>query len=308
MTGKDLLRQLTPPIGWKLARDLARRVKTAREPIVQREVHGITLAMHANHALPSYVASSPAYDTALPAFANFLTKRLSHPLLVLDVGANIGDTACLIAASTGNEKVRFICVEVDERYLPMLHKNTADLDTQIIEAIAGEWTGYAQLVSEPSREWGGTSTLISDPSANTCMIRIDDLRLAHVDIFKTDTDGFELQVFKGAPASLQATTSVFVEFSPPHLRRFGKHDPRELISHLREAGFKRARVYDNRGIPMGQFSGSALDTVCRYVDLREWGYLDLLFSRDEGLLDDFAKMDDERVRSVLLQWHNSRNQ
>ena len=99
----------------RLVHSVVRHIIPHYDPIVNRQVHGTELRLHLSHSLPRLVESRPFYDTALPSFAKFVLGQKQPPekLMVVDVGANIGDTTKLIAAATGSNRARFICVEAD---------------------------------------------------------------------------------------------------------------------------------------------------------------------------------------------------
>lgn len=293
----DIARELTPPLFWRALAQAKRSISRRNDKLVLRTVHGVALLMDAEHALPVYAGTYPLYDTALPSFASFLVQHQSRAITVVDVGANIGDTACLIAAVAGRDNVRFVCVEADDAYLPMLRHNTAQLNAELVEAIAGRRSGIVKLAS--SRSGAGTSAFVVDTRTEHRMVSLDDLNCGHVDILKVDTDGFDLEVLSGASATLRKTDALFTEFSPKHLREYGKCEPKALIDHIRAQGFNAALAYDNFGVPIGLLRDEALSAICNYVDLQRLILLDLLFCRDEKLLTKFANLESERARTTL---------
>jgi FkbM family methyltransferase len=292
----DIARGFIPPFLWQALSRAKRSLSYGADKPVLRTVRGVNLLMDAKHALPTYAASYPLYDTALPTFASFLVRHRS-PITVVDVGANIGDTACLIAAAAGRDNVHFICVEADDAYLPMLRHNTAQLNAELVEAIAGRSSGIAKLAS--SRSGAGTSAFVTDETTERRMVSLDDLNCGHVDILKVDTDGFDLEVLRGASAMLRTADSAFIEFSPRHLRDYGKCEPQALLDHIRAHGFNAALAYDNFGVPIGLLRDDALRAICNYVDMQSLILLDLLFCRDEMLLAEFAKLENERAKTKL---------
>lgn len=294
MPAKDVIRSLTPPLVWQALQALRRHAWNDKP--VTRNVRGVDLLMGRTHALPDYTGLWPLYDTALPAFAAFLMKYQPLPLKIVDVGANIGDTACLIAAAVGYENVRFLCVEADESYLQMLRYNTRNLHIEIVPAIAGRFSGEAELA--PSRSGKGTSSLVASKDTRRQVVKLDDLRFGDVTILKTDTDGYENEVLAGATRMLATALALFIEYSPRHLREYGScQPPRKVLALVRAGGFRHALVYDSFGYPMGVFSAESLNNLCEYVDLQRSMYLDLLFCRDEALLCEFAGLENARARS-----------
>ncbi|HEU5275987.1 MAG TPA: FkbM family methyltransferase [Xanthobacteraceae bacterium] len=266
-------------------------------------VHGATLMLPRAHNLPHYVARYPFYDSALPALAAFLRHHKTSPLAVIDVGANLGDTAAIIAASIGNEAAEFICVEADEQYLPLLRLNTAQLNVQIVHAIAGHISGSAHAAALPSGI--GSSVIVSDDNSTARMVAVDDLTDSPVDLLKIDTDGFELEVLRGSARTLrQDNITIFLEYSPPHIRRYGGTEPSDVLGSLRQAGFEEVMVYDNVGIPIGIFPcvGDVLTAMSSYSERRADFYLDLLLNRDGQQLRKFLALEIDRTRSSALHF------
>jgi hypothetical protein len=100
-------------------------------------VHGAELRLRKSHALPRTVGMFPYYDTALPTFVGRLHARSGTVIRILDVGANIGDTARIISAAVGPSNVQFVCVEADPENMALLRENLRGLSASIIVAIAG---------------------------------------------------------------------------------------------------------------------------------------------------------------------------
>ncbi|MBN9619231.1 MAG: hypothetical protein J0H43_05810, partial [Actinobacteria bacterium] len=60
---------------------------------VERSVQGVRLTLPWSHMLPDYARVSPQYGQNLVELAAGLGAALGGPLPVLDIGANIGDSA-----------------------------------------------------------------------------------------------------------------------------------------------------------------------------------------------------------------------
>src|SRR5690242_9493319 len=201
----------------RLAARALREVLLRTDPIVRRRVHKVELLLPYTHELPSMVERHRFYDTVPTTLARFLADRRSTKLLIVDVGANVGDTTVQIAAELGN-CATFICIEADPNYVPLLRANTVDLDVEIIAAIAGSVAGNQDVNFSRG---GGTSSIIAEGNLRLPTVTIDrvlDGRSA--DLIKIDVDGYELEVLKGTSNTLHSTPRpfLFIEFSPFHLR------------------------------------------------------------------------------------------
>jgi hypothetical protein len=141
----ELALERTPTIERRIARRLLANVLRTlgiprADPIVTVVVHGAELRLRRSHSLPDLIKRHPFYDTALATFVRELHTRTNRAVRIVDVGANIGDTAKIIAKAVGSENVSFICVEADPLNIPFLKENVRGLSVSIVEALAGSKT------------------------------------------------------------------------------------------------------------------------------------------------------------------------
>src|SRR5690242_14860117 len=98
---------------WRRSRWAVRSLAPERE--VTRTVQGVELRMPWSHRLPDYAAAVPAYGQNVVRLAEALGG--DHTLPVVDVGANIGDTALQVLHRVD---ARVLCVEGDPHWLTWL--------------------------------------------------------------------------------------------------------------------------------------------------------------------------------------------
>ena len=84
------------------------------DPTVRYRVGAVELELPLSHELPFYQHDHPRYDRQLGAIA----AELGGP--VVDIGANVGDTAAAIRAESD---VPILCVEGDPRFFALLERN-----------------------------------------------------------------------------------------------------------------------------------------------------------------------------------------
>ena len=302
---KAIIKSLAPPILWS-AMQRIRRGTTSNDPKAASDevttlVHGAELVLPRSHNLPHYVAAHPFYDSALPQLASFLWHRRKSPLTIIDVGANFGDTAAIVAAAVGGDEVKFICVEADTQYIPWLQRNTHGLDVEIVHAIAG---AASEKIHAATLQTGiGSSAIVESETSENRMVAVDDLTRDPIDILKVDTDGFEFEVMRGASRVLsQDGIAVFLEYSPEHIRKFGGIDPLRVPAAMSAAGFKRVLAYDNFGTPIGIFpcDSDVIKALSDYSERRADFYLDLLFDKDSDRLDCFFAQEVRRTSVSIL--------
>ena len=140
----------------------------------------------------------------------------------------------LVRATTGSEEVLFICIEPDETYLPFLRRNTAGLPAVVHNVIAGAETGTANVGFSRA---AGTSSITKGGESRPTMALDDLLSDGSIDLIKIDTDGYEAEVLRGLSRTFnRCAPLVFIEFSPRHLRRIGKIEPRTILEQLVSEG------------------------------------------------------------------------
>jgi FkbM family methyltransferase len=221
------------------------------ERVVRRQVQGVSLELPWSHLLPDYARVVPGYGQNLVALAQGLSAEGDGPLQVLDVGANVGDSAKQVVAAT---RARVLCVEGDPYWAGFLHRNVDGLpDVEVEEALlVGEAADEGDLA--PVRRGGTTRFEAGAPGALPALtvptLLARHPSFDHVRLVKSDTDGFDTVLVPAVARALAASRPVlFFEFDPGLTRRTGA-DPDRLWADLAELGYSRLVVWDNLGEPL----------------------------------------------------------
>lgn len=235
------------------------------DPTIETEVCGSRLVLPMSHSLPAYRRQDPSYSENLGEVARLVAA--AGGTTMIDVGANVGDSATIVKAYAPGTAI--LCVDADERYLPFLQANTARWpDVEIAAPV---------LLAERSTEIDGTITgargtsrFVTDTGEATPAVALDDL-LATRDRFRTpallksDTDGFEDRVVRGAARTLAECGPVlFLEYDPKLMRAAGS-DSLDLLSYLRRFDYEQIAFYDKFGTLMVRCS-LADEAVLRDLD------------------------------------------
>lgn len=229
------------------------------DPIIKRKIGKRNLLTNASHKLPNKLKRFPYYDTALPRVAAFLNQKRGK-LIMIDVGANIGDTVNLITdVVDGN----FLCIEPSEKYFQLLKFNTQNLKNVVCEQVAVsnltddeiektltevKGTGYLG-----ERETASTNAIQS--KTLTAVTTIDKLIAKHPEFSQTNllkiiTDGYDIKALKSAASLLTENQPViYIQFMPWYLAEVGGDRPAELFEQVKSAGYSNALFYDNHGYP-----------------------------------------------------------
>jgi FkbM family methyltransferase len=174
---------------------------------------------------------------------------------VLDVGANVGDSALQIL---NRVDARVLCVEGDPYWAGYLRRNVGGNDrVQVAEVLLtpadDEW-----VAASPVREHGTTRFVQASAGGAMPGITVGELRSRYPDfervrLVKSDTDGFDpILVPAIARVWRDAAPVLFFEFDPILARAADERDPNDIWARLADLGYSRLAIWDNGGNPLGQ--------------------------------------------------------
>jgi FkbM family methyltransferase len=243
---------------------------------VRRVVQGTELRLPWSHRLPDYVAVHPTYGLNVVDLAHALSERTDGPLHVLDVGANVGDTALQILDRVD---ARVLCVEGDPYWLTWLRRNVRSHERVAVEpSLVG--VGDTTPLS-PVRHGGTTRFVPAASSGSAPVCSPGELRARHpgfagVRLVKCDTDGFDVPLVPALAAAWDSRPVVFFEYDH-RLSRLAGHDPVGVWPALAGLGYVEAGVWDNHGRPLGRVPLSEMRERSALQDRRHrgWDYWDV---------------------------------
>lgn len=224
-----------------------------------------TVLLNREHLLPEYQSRHRLYDRFLP----ILCKQLDHPdHWIIDVGANVGDTAVAVAQACRNP---ILCIEGDDDFFKLLKHNVDTLfgkrerPVRCVKALAGSGRFSGVLKND-----GTTAGLAPIDAGGRRTVALDDLLstvgapTTAITLIKVDTDGYDGDVILSARTILTAShPAIFWEnyFSTIEQMR----DLEALYQILFDAGYRYFWVFDNYGNLMLRECG--LNNI---VDLNEY--------------------------------------
>ncbi|GAA1503887.1 FkbM family methyltransferase [Nocardioides humi] len=271
-------------VGW-LVRD-----RFPFRPVV-RQVQGVELVLPWSHRLPDYAAWGPLYGQNLVELARLLAA--SEPLTVLDVGANVGDSAVQILNAADGQ---VLCIEADRAYLEFLHRNVdRDARIHVVEALLTVDGGDSGTTAVRT---GGTTRFVEGasgdamPTVSPASLRADHPAFDRLRLVKSDTDGYDVQLVPAvAEAWADSRPVLFFEYDP-YLTRLADLDPEAVWPSLSGLGYEYVAVWDNGGLAVGRTTVDRIAEQGRVLDevpggrARSRGYWDVaVVHRDdvEGL-------------------------
>jgi FkbM family methyltransferase len=248
---------------------------------VRRHVQGVDLYLPWSHRLPDYARTRPTYGQNLIELAAQLNDRGgsgTEPLLVLDVGANIGDSAAQILARTD---ARVLCVEGDPYWAGYLRKNLGASARATLEEVLLT-AEEAVPASANAVRAGGTTRFVENGAGDASLphLSVTALRDRHPEfaglrLVKSDTDGLDPVLVPAiARAWSESRPVLFFEFDPILARAAGNDRPNDVWHRLADLGYGPAAIWDNGADPLGRADVTELPEHARVLEPRpvELGY------------------------------------
>jgi FkbM family methyltransferase len=265
--------------------------KLARKLIKNRsyKIGSYKIQIPTSSKLPKNQKAHPLYDRFLPVLA----KNLRAEGVIIDVGANVGDT---LAAMIGQGDNSFVCIEPSDFFYKYLKKNTQNLNLKTAQSVklvqtlvgVGNFSGALQ-------HNGSTANVVLDDQSsqsNLKYARLDDIipSDANVILLKSDVDGFDFDVIQSAERILSESEPVlFFENQIDAEFQYAGFD--NLYDFLQKLGYKNIYIFDNFGNIVVENSdyhtlrniNAYLYTMKKYHTTRTFAYTDILAAPDKRL-------------------------
>lgn len=195
---------------------------------------------------------------------------LAKVALAVDVGANEGQTAELMARAFPSARI-FSYEPVPDTFSVLQRRCGASPRITCTQAALGANSGTAAMIDGPT---SGQNTLLVEakPGKPTTVVPVTTLSLEaaehgwdHIDLLKIDTEGFELEVLKGAQPLLKAAAVQFVLAECDFVRRPAEPHGNffDVVAFLEPFGYRVVAFYTGA------------------VDGRGWVWGDVLFMKED---------------------------
>ena len=245
---------------------------------VRHRVRGVELVLNRRHWLRHFTRGHALYADNMVSLGRLLEEAEGR-LCMLDIGANVGDSALLVLEHVDAEVV---CVEPDPEWVTYLRRNVGSLDNVAIEPsvlVGPEDAGSSMRIVHhvegtsqvrPADDGSGVQTLSTDE------LLANHPQLQNVRLVKTDTDGYDIQLVPPlARTFIGSRPILFFEFDPlPTALATPELDPNDIWQVLIDLGYERAVVWDNGGRLIGPAATAELPEKSKVLDLpqKERGY------------------------------------
>ena len=293
-------------------KDKIRRIKNRIKSIIgwpsYHWIIDFDIKLPADHELPSYQLRHPKYDRFLPHLAQYLDP---HDVVV-DVGANVGDT--LAGMLQSNPQLKFVCVEADKRFYKYLLKNERELKANFVNiqvdsinafvgadirplGLTGK-RGTKRALVENSKEQKPEIKLNRKDKNSISIISLDRLISYFVRnrlrLIKSDVDGFDFDILNSAKFAI-GNWKPLLYFEMDYGDEWQLDGYLRSVDSLEKSGYSYWYIFDNWGNFLSKESASGnLVKIMQHIFDQKNGnlpktlyYIDVLActSEDEEICD-----------------------
>ncbi len=183
----------------------------------------------------------PLYDKYLP----ILSKYLDNKKDIIDVGANIGDTAISLLS---NSEAHIHCFEYSKYFINFFKKSISYLDKKTADRISiyQGMVGTGKYKGEIKRE-KGTASLEITSKIKSQFKKIDEFTFPRkISLLKVDIDGFDFDVLESA-SNLIGNSKPILFWENQIFEQFQNDEFKKIYSFLSKKGYSIFYVFDNFG-------------------------------------------------------------
>ena len=182
------------------------------------------MEMPAEHPLPAVLHNYPRYNRALALAVSALAASSRKPQIVIDVGANIGETVAVIDQLV--QEVFYLCIEADSDIARICKLNHRDNPrVQVEQCFIGEQEGALVRLEDDGRANPSTKLVdqieSGEPSGYNRLVRLDTVATpfaeAHggLSLIKVDTEGYDFSVLRsGSSLISRYKPALYFEWYP----------------------------------------------------------------------------------------------
>jgi FkbM family methyltransferase len=216
--------------------------------------------------LPAHQNSYKQYDRFLP----HLAKYLEDGSVVIDVGANVGDTVAAMVVA--NDKLRYVCVEADDDFFDYLVGNTKRLSQDNPDARIDSYKCLVGLSVKGVKlhGTGGTKHAKRSDDAEALTSKPLDELISEIDcgpigLIKSDVDGYDYDVIDSAEKSISGSNCLlYFECQYENEDQFKGY--KRCFNRIGALGYDRFALFDNfGGLVAGSVAKDMVFDLMNYV-------------------------------------------
>lgn len=226
-----------------------RLLNYAMNPVfpVKTTIHGRTVLIPSNYSYPFVSRNHISFNNPYLELVYQTYQVKKQKLVIADVGAAVGDTFLFLKANLPEAIGKVYCVEGSSYFLSFLKKNVgSEAEAEILNLLlSGEETEIPALIHHH-----GSSAMAAGKvklTATTLDRLLERGQIPSIDVLKTDVDGYDGKVLKGATKILsELQPSVIFEFHPGLIKQAGS-DILLAFKTLSDSGYNSLLWYDKFG-------------------------------------------------------------
>lgn len=251
----------------QLSNTVRRRTRVVLQREQDYEIGGTPVVLPAECDLPFYQRRDPSYDAyAIPILRKLASSAGS--VLVVDVGANVGDTA--VAALSAAPNIDVVAVEGGQYFLSYLRRNLQSFGdrVRIVEGFVGP-IGQHHSYNHNGRTGGfGSGVAVNaGPTIVTDWVSAPELLDGQhqLKVWKSDTDGFDIHILVQHWDRIAAEAdAIWFEFDP--VGTCGDKADIGRLADLIGAVNRPTFFFDNVGhLILGAAAGTSSASAMRYL-------------------------------------------
>lgn len=215
---------------------------------VETTIHGRTVVVNAGYSYPAFLRRWPTYNDPLVELVHQAHAAKGAPIVLVDVGAAVGDTVLLVLDRCPGAVGEVHCVEGDDEFFGYLERNLAGvpgvrLHQVLLSDVQGEEASLVRVHKGTASAQGETRV-----PATTLDAVLEGAGDPAVDVLKIDTDGFDGKVLAGATGLLgRRRPAVIFEWAPRVYDATGQAR-RRPFEVLASAGYRWFVWFDKYGV------------------------------------------------------------
>ncbi len=251
-----------------------------------------------NHLLVGVHKAQPYRDLCVGIVSKFVSAKYPDGTII-DIGANIGDTAALIATYS---KSKLILVEASDYFFEILARNVKQLPNEMV--LKKTMISNGRAVSGSLHYRGGTAYFHESGETE---VQIKTERLANVAdgktrFIKVDTDGFDVEILSGSLDWL-AVEHPAILFEDEVRDDKALLAVNGLMDELNGIGYKYFIVWDDPGLHIVSTSSvDVLKDLNRYLyKLSQEKFRSTIFNYDVLCMH----CSDEDIYQSVRGWYES---
>jgi FkbM family methyltransferase len=210
------------------------------------QIKNYSIQIDFTHRLPDYQNSHPFYDRFLPHLVKYLPKNS----LVIDVGANVGDSLAGMIGS--NDKLEYLCIEASKEFFSDLEKNVKffkkknnDLRISLVNEFVGKDLTDVGLYGKSGTKHAVIGGGEIKSKTTLSILKGLGMKYSHLSLLKTDVDGFDWDVIRSSYEILSHNPYVYFECQYDNFEQLESY--KKMFYEMSSFGYSKFAFFDNFG-------------------------------------------------------------